>query len=110
MRAKTVWQIAGLVCVAAGALCAQAPSGPSGPAAEVQRSYNGLKANILKAAANMPAESYTFKPTPEVRTFARVVEHVIEAQNHSCGAVNGAAMSAVAKAPEETADKTVIVQ
>ena len=33
------------VCSAA---MAQAPAGPAGPAAEVQRSYAGVKANILK--------------------------------------------------------------
>ena len=34
------------------------------PAADVLRSYTGLKANILKAADKMPAESYPFRPTP----------------------------------------------
>lgn len=102
--------VAAMACVTASMLVAQTPQGPSGPAYEVQRSYNGLKANILKAANSMPGENYSFKPTPDVRTFARVVEHVIEAQQHSCGAVNGTAMSALPKVPEETADKTVIVQ
>ncbi len=99
-----------MACLATGAMGAQTPGGPSGPAAEVQRSYNGLKANILKAASNMPAENYSYKPTPDVRTFARVVQHVIEAQGHSCGAVNGTAMSAIPKPPEDTADKAVFVQ
>lgn len=99
-----------MLCLGASAPRAQAPQGPSGPAAEVQRSYNGLKANIVKAANNMPAESYNYKPTPEVRTFARVVQHVIEAQGHSCGAVNGTAMSALPKVPEDTADKAVFTQ
>lgn len=99
-----------MVCFAAGALAAQAPGGPSGPAGEVQRSYNGLKANIVKAANNMPAENYSYKPTTDVRTFSRVVQHVIEAQGHSCGAVNGTAMSALPKVPEDTADKAVFVQ
>ena len=58
----------------------------------------------------MPAESYSFKPTPEVRTFARVVNHITEAQLHSCGAFNGTAMTALPKVPEETADKAAIVQ
>ena len=88
----------------------QAPAGPAGPAAEVQRSYAALKRNILKAADTMPAENYSFKPTPEIRTFARVVNHVTEAQTHACGAANGAAMSAMPAMPAETADKATIVQ
>lgn len=79
------------------------------PAADVQRSYAGLKANILKAADGMPAESYSYKPTPDIRTFARVVNHVSEAQLRSCGAVNGTATADLFKVPPETADKAAIV-
>lgn len=79
-----------------------------GPAAEVQRGYAALKVNILKAAESMPAEDYTVKPTPEVRTFGRVVNHITEAQLHSCGAVNGT--KELAKVPAETADKATIVE
>ena len=53
-----------------------APTGPTGPAAEVQRNYASVKANILKSADKMPAEFYTYKPEPDIRTFARVVNHV----------------------------------
>jgi len=87
-----------------------APTGPTGPAAEVQRNYAAVKANILKSADKMPAEFYTYKPEPDIRTFARVVNHVSEAQPHSCGAVNGTAPTALAKVPAETADKAEIVE
>ena len=56
-----------------------APTGPSGPAGEVQRGYAAQKGNILKSADRMPESDYQFKPTPEVRTYARVVNHVTEA-------------------------------
>ncbi|WP_263349937.1 DinB family protein [Acidicapsa acidisoli] len=79
------------------------------PAADVLRSYNGLKANILKAADKMPTESYSFRPTPEVRTFARVVNHISEAQLRSCGTLNETAPEALYKVPPETADKAAIV-
>ncbi len=88
---------------------AQAAPGPSGPAAEVQRAYSGLKANVLKAASTMPEDSYSYKPTPDIRTFARVVNHVTEAQSRSCGVANGAGGSAPA-VPAETAGKAAIVQ
>ena len=101
--------------IGAGVACStaygQAPAaGPAGPAAEVQRSYAGLKANILKAAQTAPAEMYSFKPIPEIRSFARVVNHVTEAQLHACAAANGTAMSALPAMPPETSDKAVIVQ
>ncbi|MGI4831021.1 MAG: DinB family protein [Janthinobacterium lividum] len=87
-----------------------APAGPVGPAAEVQRSYAGLKTNILKAANAMPGDEYNFKPIPEIRTFARVVNHVSEAQLHACGAANGTATSAMPTVPPETSDKATILQ
>jgi len=85
------------------------PAAPVTPFSDVQRGYASLKANILKSADKMPAEDYTFRPTPEVRTFARVVNHVTEAQWHSCGAINGTAEAAQPKVPAETADKAAIV-
>jgi uncharacterized damage-inducible protein DinB len=86
-----------------------APAGPTGPAAEVQRSYAAVKGNILKSADKMPAADFSYKPTPDVRTFARVLNHVTEAQANSCGAANGTPVDARVKAPAETADKATIV-
>jgi hypothetical protein len=87
-----------------------APSGPTGPAAEVQRGYAAQKGNILKSADRMPESNYQFKPTAEVRTYARVVNHVTEAQLRTCGAVNHTAAGELAKVPAETADKAAIVE
>jgi DinB superfamily len=110
--------VTGLVLLSAALAAAQAPSAapttPPAPVklsapADVQRAYNGLKTNILKAADKMPADSYSFRPTPEIRTFARVVNHVTEAQIRSCGVLNGTAPDALPKAPPETADKAAIV-
>jgi hypothetical protein len=88
---------------------------PATPAAgsplpsEVQTAYARVKGNIIKAAEKMPPESYSFKPTPDIRTYARVVNHVTEAQTHICGASNNADPSAAPKMPAETADKAAIV-
>lgn len=102
----------GAVLLAGGlpvGLAQSAPAGMQGAVADVQHSYAGLKGNILKAADKMPAEDFGFKPTPDVRTFARVVNHVSEAQLRACGALNGTAPDALAKVPAETADKAAIV-
>lgn len=91
---------------------AQNPSqtpAPAGPAAEVGRSYNGVKANILKSADKMPAESYSYKPEPDIRTFARVLNHITEAQLRFCGAAVGTPAASLPKVPAETADKATIV-
>jgi hypothetical protein len=81
----------------------------AGPAAEVQRAYAGQMGNILKAAEKMPADQYQFKPTPDVRTFARVLNHITEAQSRSCGVANHVAPADIAKPPSDTADKDAII-
>lgn len=112
MRTKLSLLTAVLGCATiTGAALAQAPAGgpppPSGPAAEVHRSYDGIKANILKSADKMPAEGYSFKPEPDIRVYARILNHVIEAQNRSCGVING--VKDFVKPPADTADKATIV-
>lgn len=87
---------------------AQAPAPTNGPASEVLAAYNRVKPNILKAADKMPADFYSYKPTPDIRTFARVVNHVTEAQFHTCGALNGTPTDPKA-VPPETADKATIL-
>jgi hypothetical protein len=88
---------------------AQAAAPPSGPAADVSRIYNRLKGNILKAADKMPADSYAFQPTPDIRTYARVVNHITEVQLSICGGLNGETPDALPKVPAETAGKADIV-
>ena len=87
---------------------AQAPAQPSGPAAEALAAYNRIKPNILKSADKMPADGYSFKPAPDIRTFARVLNHVTEAQTHACSALAGTTADANA-VPPETADKATVV-
>lgn len=57
--------------------------------ADITQAYTAIKVNILKTADKMPEENYSFKPTPEVRSFADVLYHVAESQMRTCGAVAG---------------------
>ena len=104
----TLRTFAALTLLAAPAAFSQAAPPPVGPAAEVQASYKRLKDNILKAADKMPAADYQFKGTPEIRTYARVVNHISEAQQHTCTAINGAKFDPHS-VPSDTADKAAIV-
>ena len=114
---KRVLFAAGAVWLAAvtGVGQTPAPSGPPpqrasspGPAGEVLGTYNRLKPNVIKAAEEMPDAEYQFKPTPEIRTYARIVNHVTEAQQHTCSALNGTTFEAKT-VPSDTADKATIV-
>ena len=38
-----------------------------------------IRRDIAEAAAAMPAEAYSLRPTPESRTFAQLIGHVVNA-------------------------------
>ena len=54
---------------------------------EMKQFYTIRKGDLLTAADRMPAEDYDFKPTPQVRTFAQLLAHIIDAQMGFCSAV-----------------------
>jgi uncharacterized damage-inducible protein DinB len=58
-------------------------------AAGLRRSYDNIKRNLTEAAEKMPDADFTFKPTPEVRTFGKVFGHVANAQFGACSALKG---------------------
>jgi hypothetical protein len=52
--------------------------------------YTQIKTIIIAAADKMPAENFSFRPTPEVRTYAELFNHVAQAQNALCAAPGSA--------------------
>ena len=61
----------------------------SGVITEVKQSYETIKNNLLKSAEKVPDADYSFKPTPEIRSFGEVMGHVVAAQGHTCAAILG---------------------
>lgn len=57
--------------------------------ADAKAFWTGVKNNVVKAAEKMPEENYSFKPTPEVRSFGQLVGHVADAQFMFCSMVKG---------------------
>ena len=68
----------------AGAIQAQNPL-----SAETKSMYNSIKTNLIKSAEKMPEANYSFKPTPEVRSYAQLIGHVADAQYLFCAPVLG---------------------
>jgi DinB superfamily len=57
--------------------------------AEVKWSYGSIRNNLVKLAEKMPAEDYTFRPTPDVETFGRRVAHIADANMSVCSGLDG---------------------
>ena len=56
---------------------------------EALAGYNRTKKNIIGAAEAMPAQDFSFKPTPEIRSYAELFNHVAQAQAGLCSVVGG---------------------
>jgi hypothetical protein len=75
-------------CLGVGTVALQAQTAGS-PAAEIKLAYNSVKNNLLKSADKAPEEVYSFMPTSDERTFAEVLNHVVEAQMRVCSTLLG---------------------
>ena len=77
-------------------LAAQAPAAPRAETtspyiSEIkQYYYEAVKRNVSAMVDKMPEEHFTFKPVPEVRSFAESVAHVADAQARNCNLAAGA--------------------
>jgi uncharacterized damage-inducible protein DinB len=51
--------------------------------------YEAITNNVIRAAEKMPEENYSFKPSPDVRSFGQLVGHLADFQYVFCsGAAN----------------------
>lgn len=76
---------------------------------DARQSYALVKNSLLKAADRMPAEDYSFRTTPKVRTFAEMIAHVADAQMLMCQVVTGEKTTAQARFEKPKTDKPALV-
>ena len=69
----------------------QAPAAPpANPITASERGfYSYVSGAVVGAAQKMPEENYSFKPTPEVRSFGQLVGHVADASYAFCSQAGG---------------------
>jgi len=94
-----------LTSIPAALLAQQAPQAPTAaPANPITASEKGLYSFVsnaaIGAAEKMPEANYSFKPTPEVRSFGQLVGHVADASFMFCSQALGEA------APMKDIEKT----
>jgi DinB superfamily len=90
---------------------AAAPTSTTGknPVTDVVRAMlSGRQKNTVAAVEEMPANKFSYKPTPEQMTFAHLVLHMTAANNSLCAAAAGVAPPP-AKPLAETAPKERLV-
>lgn len=79
------------LCVLALALGGLAHAQSANPLTSGARLHYGIiKGYVVRAAAKMPEEYYSFRATPEVRSFAQLVGHLPDANYRLCSVLAGA--------------------
>ncbi len=69
----------------------QEPAVPANLIEEVRTLYYApVQRNILSAAEQFPEDKYTWQPTPEVRSWARLIGHITDDNNILCWAITKA--------------------
>jgi uncharacterized damage-inducible protein DinB len=79
-----------LVAIPVVGLPQEPPAPPASPIAASEKGFYALvSGEVVAAAEKMPEENYSFKPTPEVRSFGQLVGHVADAQYGFCSTATG---------------------
>ena len=78
-------------------------------ASVVKAMHATIQRDIAEAAASMPADEYSFKPTPQVRSFAELIGHVASANFFFCSQVKGERPTGLANY-EKVTDKAALVK
>jgi uncharacterized damage-inducible protein DinB len=87
--------------VAASLLVPSVASGQANPLVDsIRAQHNLIKGNLVKTAEKVPDAVWTFQPTPDVRTFAQIMGHIVDSSLSICGA--GAGEKAVPLNAEKT--------
>lgn len=71
---------------------------------ELKENYNMRKSDLLAEAGKMSDADYSFKATPNTRTFGQNVAHVADAQMMICSAINDEKKTADTKGKTSKAD------
>ena len=95
--------------IAAGIAAAQDAAGPvANPVSTVVKNQLGrFQKNMVGAAEAMPAEKYSFKPTPEMSSYGHLVIHITQTNYTLCSKLSGGAAPDVKLAETDPKDKLV---
>jgi hypothetical protein len=63
--------------------------------------------NMVAAAEAMPAEKYSFKPSPEMNSYGHLMMHIAESNNAFCSKISGQSAPEVKLSESDPKDKLV---
>jgi hypothetical protein len=97
-----------LVVFLAGTTGLKAQSSPM--SADAKFWYESIKNILLKSADKMPEENYSFRTTPQVRTFGEMIAHIADTQTMLCAMAKGEQKKGTAAGKTSKADLTAALK
>jgi len=86
------------------------PSGGTDTAAALRSGFDEVSGWVTKAAEMVPADKYTYRPAPTVRTFGQLIAHVADAHNYFCARAAGRNVQWSDATEKGSADKATLAQ
>lgn len=83
-------RLAAFLCIAVLAIATPATAQDNPFSKGAKQTLGMIKGNIVKSAEQMPEEHYSFKPTPDVRSFGQLLGHIANANYMICSRATGA--------------------
>ncbi len=80
---------AATMLAAPSSLFAQAPAAANPFTEIVKSSWDSVKKNVSASATQMPENEYSFQPTPEVRSFGKILGHLANEHYLICSTAKG---------------------
>jgi len=82
--------LSALAIMPIGVFAQEGSTTPANPISASEKGfYTLVSGEVVAAAEKMPEENYSFKPTPEVRSFGQLVGHEADAQYFFCATAAG---------------------
>jgi hypothetical protein len=106
---KHLLTLTALACVALPAVFPAQDQGLGPVAAALKASLERYSTNMTGAADLMPADKFTFKPSPQQMAFGEVIAHEAESNETLCAAIGGGNRMPSETAVDATAPKDQLV-
>jgi uncharacterized damage-inducible protein DinB len=89
---RLCFALAALIAAPVAVLAQEEAAAPANPITTSEKGiYAFVSGAVIASAEKMPEENYSFKPTPDVRSFGQLVGHVADAQYEFCSTATGEA-------------------
>lgn len=85
------------------------PAGNDAALAALRRSFAEVSGNVTKAADLVPADKYSYRPAPSVRTYGEQIAHIADGYTYYCAVASGRKVEWTDAIEKGSTDKAAIV-